>query len=31
MLAKGRSLSVVARIMGMPRSTLADTLRRAGA
>ena len=31
LLAEGRSLSAAARVMGVPRSTLADALRRAGA
>jgi DNA invertase Pin-like site-specific DNA recombinase len=31
MLAEGRSLAAAARVMGVPRSTLADALRRAGA
>jgi DNA invertase Pin-like site-specific DNA recombinase len=30
MLAEGRSLAAAARVMGVPRSTLADALRRAG-
>jgi DNA invertase Pin-like site-specific DNA recombinase len=31
LLAEGRSLAAAARVMGVPRSTLADALRRAGA
>jgi len=31
MLGEGRSLAAAARVTGVPRSTLADALRRAGA